>query len=326
MKRKVVCVCLNPAVDKNLFVDNLHFGSVNRVPAENIVKSAGGKGVNVAKVITMLSGAEDLPDMTVDDLILTGFIAGPQGDYIMEEMNSLGVAHDFVGVRGDTRTSLNIVDRDRGEETEILEEGFSVGASKCKEFMKKLDKLISDGPSVLILSGGIPSGLNASIYAEIIQMAKQHDSFIILDSSGEAYRLGVDAGPDLIKPNSREMSQLCREKLGDRTVNDEDGQSECAAYLVDNAGIKYVVVSAGPECVRMTSMSGVQEINPPYMQAVNTIGSGDSMIGGISCALASGKDISEALKWGVACGAANTLNVEVGKIDPSKVKEIYETF
>lgn len=315
--RKIICVCLNPAVDKNVFIDSFTVGTVNRVLSENIIKSAGGKGVNVAKVISLLSGDCERFGMPHADFVLTGFVAGLQGDYILDEMNHLGVEHDFVQVRGETRTSLNIVDRFNDEETEILEEGFTVKESRYKEFIKKIKGMLAEDKTVLVLSGGIPSGVPVSVYRDIIEIAKEYDTFIILDSSGEPYTLGLENGPDLIKPNIREIKQIYNPLPGEGTI-------EFAERLRRQNNITNIVVSAGAGVARLISDDGVVEIMPPKVKTVNSIGSGDSMVGGIAYAVAAGFPMNEAVCLGVACGASNATSSLVGMVDPAVVKELYD--
>lgn len=317
MTKKIICVCLNPAVDKNVFIDSFTVGTVNRVKSKNIVKSAGGKGVNVAKVISMLSGDCERFGMPHANFVLTGFVAGLQGDYILDEMNHLGIEHDFVQVRGETRTSLNIVDRFNGEETEILEEGFTVKESQYKEFIKKIKGMLAEDNTVLVLSGGIPSGVPVSVYRDIIDIARDNDTFVFLDSSGEAYLLGLEAGPDVIKPNIREMKQIFNPLPGEEAMDFADRMRR-------ENHIGNIVVSAGAGTVRLVSDNGVETITPPKVETVNTIGSGDSMVGGIAYAVAAGFPMKEAVCLGVACGASNATSSLVGMVDPAVVKELYD--
>ena len=47
---------------------------------------------------------------------------------------------------------------------------------------------------------------------------------------------------------------------------------------------------------------------PPPVNRKSTVGAGDSMVAGIVFYLSIGKEISEAVRYGVACGTAATMN------------------
>jgi 6-phosphofructokinase 2 len=49
-------------------------------------------------------------------------------------------------------------------------------------------------------------------------------------------------------------------------------------------------------------------IKPPEVKRKSTVGAGDSMVAGIVYYLSMGKDIVDAVKFGVACGTAATMN------------------
>lgn len=66
----IITVTLNPAVDKTVEVDNCTINTVNRI--SSIKLDAGGKGINVSKVVKGLGG----------ESISLGVLAGGTGEYI----------------------------------------------------------------------------------------------------------------------------------------------------------------------------------------------------------------------------------------------------
>ena len=75
MKPRILTVTLNPAIDKTVKVENFKFGQDSYEDA--IFLSAGGKGLNVSRVLKRL-GIES---------IATGFVGGASGDYIKKQLN-----------------------------------------------------------------------------------------------------------------------------------------------------------------------------------------------------------------------------------------------
>ena len=61
--------------------------------------SAGGKGLNVARIIK-LCGAE---------VKATGFVGGYNGKYLEHLLDEDQIAHDFTEVQGETRSCINIL-------------------------------------------------------------------------------------------------------------------------------------------------------------------------------------------------------------------------
>ena len=113
----------------------------------------------------------------------------------------------------------------------------------------------------------------------------------------------------MIKPNIDEAKRLCNREL--TTIDDvANAAMECV-----QKGAEIVVVSMGKHGAVAATKDEVWQAIPPKIKAISTVGSGDSMIAGISIALASGKSLSEALALGSASGAATALSsgVEMGK-------------
>ena len=154
-------VTLNPAVDKTVEINDFKVGEVNRI--SSIRLDAGGKGINVSKTIKALDGSS----------IATGFLAGHNSDYIKDCLNRMQVLHDFLFVKGETRTNLKVVDRRNKTNTDINEPGL---IEVTEEDLSLLEhKILSDmsKDDILILSGSVPSNVPVGIYREWIEKANK---------------------------------------------------------------------------------------------------------------------------------------------------------
>jgi fructose-1-phosphate kinase PfkB-like protein len=85
-----------------------------------------------------------------------------------------------------------------------------------------------------------------------------------------------------------------------------------------------VIVTLGRDGAVTATPDGGWWARPPDIQAVSPVGSGDSLLAGVTVALLDGLPFAEALRLGVACGAANTLTIGTGNIRLADVAAIRE--
>lgn len=125
---------------------------------------------------------------------------------------------------------------------------------------------------------------------------------MIVDSSGEALHLALEAGVYLIKPNMRELGELANHEIAD-----EVGLERMAMRMVERGQIEVVVVSLGAAGALMVSKDGYEYFRAPTVPIKSKVGAGDSMVAGIVMSLAQGKTLREAVRFGVAAGAAAVM-------------------
>lgn len=308
--RSMIVVCLSPAIDRNYKVPSLVLGNMHR--CDNPILSPGGKGVNVARVLSLL-GAQ---------VRCIGFFAGENGQYIIRNLQQHNVLVDVISLKGETRNSINILDAATGRETEILEAGPMVYPAEMESFLNRFRQILSQetSPPIVIFSGGIPQGLPTTTYEDLILIAKQYRADCFLDSSSEALSFGAKAKPSLIKPNMRELSCLTghlfdKNKGIDRQFLTEIHQK---TRILD---IPLVAVTLGGDGAVLCIENKVFYAHPLSIQTVNTIGSGDSFTAGLAFAMANQYSWRRMLELAVACASSNALFEQVGFIDNQQVKD-----
>lgn len=297
----ITSVALNPAVDKIYFVDNFEPGRMYRV--RQMVKTAGGKGVNVARVARMLG----------ENVRLTGFKGGETGNWLESQLKKLGVVTRFVEVSGETRTNNNIIDRVRDSETEVLEPGPFISGEDMEKFMEVYKEALSDS-KVVVLSGGLPQGVPACCYKALIEEAKNFNIPVILDSGGDALKEGIKAKPNVIKPNLRELGSLIQKEIRDMDEIVE------ALKEINADGIDISMVSMGDKGAVLCTKDLCLRVKVPHVETVNTIGSGDAMVAGFAAGLARDKTMEECLRLAAACGVSNARFLEIGVVDKNEVE------
>lgn len=306
----MIVVCLSPAIDRNYKVPSLTLGCLHR--CENPVSSPGGKGVNVARVLSLL-GAQ---------VRCIGFFAGDSGQYIIRNLQQHNVLVDAIELKGETRNSINILDASTGQETEILEAGPMVYASDMEHFLSRFRQILGQEttPPIVIFSGGIPQGLTPKAYQDLIEIAKEYKADCFLDSSGEALLNGVKAKPTMIKPNQRELSQITRQIFERKESGVEKDFLVKIYHETRILGIPVVAVTFGGDGAMVCVENKVFYAHPVSIQPVNTIGSGDSFTAGLAFAIASQYTWKRVLELAVACATSNALFEQVGYIDMEQVK------
>ncbi|RXE58889.1 1-phosphofructokinase family hexose kinase [Acetivibrio mesophilus] len=297
----ITSVALNPALDKIYFVDNFEPGKMYRV--REMVKSAGGKGVNVARVSRMMG----------ESIRLIGFKGGEAGNWLELQLKKLGVCTGFVEVCGETRTNNNIIDRERDNETEVLELGPFISGEDMERFMTVYKEALADS-KVVVLSGGLPQGVPANYYETLIEAAKPFGVPVILDTGGEALSEGIKAKPHVIKPNLRELSNLVQKELKDM------GEILEVLRRINADGVDIAMVSMGEQGAILSTKDSCIRVKVPSVAVVNTIGSGDAMVAGFATGLARSETLEECLRLAAACGMSNARFLEIGVVDKNEVE------
>ena len=301
----ITTVTLNASIDKAYVMQEaIENGTVMRV--KEVRNTAGGKGLNVAK-IAVICGAE---------VLATGFAGGFNGHYLESLAAESHVATRFCHVEGETRSCINILDPKYGS-TEYLEPGFSVKEEDLARFLTEFPGVIGKS-TVVTMSGSAPVGIPSDIYRRMTDLAKAAGAKVILDTSGDYLKEGLQGRPFMIKPNEDEIEAL----LGIR-AEDPEAVFRAASELRVKYGIPWVVISLGGNGAVLSCDEGVFHGLPPKLDPVNTVGCGDSMVGAFAVALERALSPREALRYAVAVSAAAAMSPLTGDYDPAVFEEIY---
>ncbi|MBK8987046.1 MAG: 1-phosphofructokinase [Chloroflexi bacterium] len=281
----IYTVTLNPAVDKEMVVPQIVFDAVLRAGVTRL--DFGGKGFNVSRMLKSLGA----------DSTAVGFAGGKSGELLRDGLEGLGICTDFVWVGGETRTNVSIVTEPATHYVKANEPGPTISAEELAELRRKVGLLARPG-DWWVLAGSLPPGVTTAVYAHLIADIQAVGGRVILDTSGEALGLGCAARPFLAKPNDVEAHQLTG-----LPVNNP-AEIAAAAQAMQANGVDNVVVSLGKAGALLVDGRSVWRAISPTIQERNPIGAGDSMVGGLVYALSQGHSVAEALRWGIACGAA----------------------
>ena len=298
----ILVLNLNASVDKRYMLDEFVPGTVMRAPS--VSNTAGGKGIHVARVASLLG----------EETLTTGFLGGKTGEFIEERLRRVGLAGDFVKVAGATRSCLAFLTRDGGQ-TEVLEPGPEISREELAAFREKYTALLARA-DVVAASGSLPCGVPTGFYAVLVEKARVAGVPFLLDTSGKPLAEGIDARPDFIKPNQEELAAL----LGYPVETAEDALQ--AARTLSRRGVRLVCVSLGAAGSIACHEGRCYRVRVPKIDCKNPVGSGDSFVAGAATALARGEDTQSILRLAAACGTANALEAESGFVRPDAVRAL----
>ncbi len=302
----ILCVNPNAAIDKTVQVENFHLNAIHRPSFE--LALPGGKGCNVARVAKALG----------QQPVVTGWVGGHAGRFIEEGLRAEGIGAAFVHTQVESRTCLSILDPSVGTMTEIYERGRPVTESELQAFYDLFGDWLQR-VEMVTLSGSLPPGVPSDFYARLIHLANEAGVRTILDSSGEALRAGFEVGrPFMLKCNRSELCELAGEPLN------ELADFVRVAQVLAARQAACVVVTLGAAGAVAAADGRVWLAQSPVIQSVSAVGSGDAVLAGLACGLTSGQSFEDALRLGIAAGAANTLQVGAGRLARAEVDALYE--
>lgn len=302
----IYTVTLNPAVDKTVEINDFSAGKVNRVSSVRL--DAGGKGINVSKVIASLGGGS----------IAMGILGGASGSFIKDYLDYRGIDNDFIFIDGETRTNLKVVDSLRGTNTDINEPGPIVN-SNCLDMLlqRLLDRVRED--SIVVFSGSVPDNVDKTIYARWIEAVKLKGATTVLDADRELLKNGIKAGPYLVKPNIHELGQLF-----DTAIVEARQAERYARQLVIDFGIELAVVSLGDKGALFVDKTRSLLAHGLNVDVKSTVGAGDALVAALAYSIDSGAGFEEAARLATACSAANVTTSGTQAADRSLIDELQE--
>lgn len=297
----ITTITFNPSIDRMYRVSSMNIGEVQRVVSAKA--TAGGKGINVTKVCKILQ----------EEPLAMGFLGGYNGEFIKEELRKLDIKNKFTKINQETRNCLNIITDDKVS-TEFLEKGPILEDGDLEKFENDI-KEVMKSTKILVASGSYCQNIPLDYYEKIGNLCRENNVKFILDTSGEALKVALKSKPYLIKPNTDEIKQLLNIDIESR-----DEVISAGKKLIE-MGAENVCISLGKDGMIYLNAEEVYEAKVPKIEAVNTVGSGDSTIAGFSVGILRGYEIKELLKLSNACGISNALNIETGFVSLEEVEK-----
>jgi 6-phosphofructokinase 2 len=287
--RSIVTLTLNPAIDGACEAQAV--GPTHKIRTSNDRYNPGGGGINVARVVKRLGGKA-----------LAVYMAGGATGAVMD---SLLDEHDIdrcrIDITGHTRISLNVHERTSGLEYRFVPEGPEISAAEVQACVDAMATIYCD---FLVISGSVPRGAPPALYADLAATCVKRGARIVLDTSGPALGAALGGGNIfLVKPSRGELEKLVGRSL--RTISDIE---TAARNLIATGQCENIAVTLGHEGALLVHKGGTFHLPALPVNASSAVGAGDSFVGGMVFALASGNSIEDAFRLGLAAATATVLS------------------
>lgn len=286
----IVTLTPNPSIDRTIALsERLERGGLIR--STTMHDDAGGKGVNVARVVRKA------------DLLAVAVLPGDHDDPLLAKLRELQVTHRAVPTGTPSRINLTLAEPD-GTTTKINAPGHNIEPVHLSQLIKEVARE-AVGARWAVLSGSLPPGVDPGWYVDVIDAIRDEGLRIALDTSGEPLKAAVDKAAthlDLIKPNSDELSELVGTPAADIEADLDVARASIQPLL--DRGVSKVLLTLGSKGAFLATTDGSWFAPAPAVQARSTVGAGDSALAGYLIGDLSGFAEPKRLSLAVAYGSA----------------------
>jgi len=302
----IITLTMNPTIDTS--------SSAEQVIAEQKIRckqphdDPGGGGINVSRAIKRLGGQSKAfyP------------VGGWYGEKLKELLDDEGVEHVPMFIEGSTRQDLIILDEGTKQQYRFQMPGPNLKPEELDAIRKKISD-VSPKPKYVVASGSLPPGVPVDFYASVGELANEFGARYIVDTSGEALFRAVHAGTYLLKPNLKELQALAQQE-----VHDESQIETAANRVLQNGKAEVLVISLGSSGALLVTHDGYEHMRAPTVPIASRVGAGDSMVAGIVLKLSQGESLENAVRFGVASGAAAVMTPATELCRREDAERLYE--
>ncbi len=286
----IVTLTPNPAIDISTSVDEVV--PIRKLRCAAARRDPGGGGINVARVARRLGSA-----------VLAIYPAGGvTGELLRRLVAGEGIQSVALSVVGETREDFTVLDRNSGKQYRFVMPGSSLSETEWRACLNALE-VMAPAPPFIVCSGSLPPDVPDDFYARVARCAKTRGSKVILDTSGKPLASALQEGVYAVKPNLRELQELANMPL-----TDEQSWLAAARQLIASGSAEIIALTLAEKGALLVNRDDALRASISDVNVVSTVGAGDSFVGGLVWALASGHSDIEAFCWGVAAGTAAVLN------------------
>jgi tagatose 6-phosphate kinase len=298
----ILCVTLNPCLDKTLTVPPWHPGDLVR--GVSVREVVGGKGNNVSRALRRL-GRRPRP---------VTFLGGPAGAFCEallrneDELDPLTIPTE-----APTRVILTVRTQSSADQTAFFDPDPSVTATEAETMLHQLEQVLSEGVAALTLSGSSPAPSTHGLFSDLISLARARRIPVFLDTYGPALDAIWGFWPTALQLTRREAAAHLRKPR----PSDEDVDGLLHNWA--RHGVVCGIITDGPNPVSIQLRGRRYRAVPPRIKPVNPIGSGDALLAGLVDGWLQGLEPEPLLRHALACAVANALVWDAGAIDPAEV-------
>lgn len=302
----IVTITANPCIDKSTTFSGLK--PDKKLRCSNPKFEPGGGGINVSRAIHKLNGKS-----------LAIYPAGGYtGIFLKELLQKDNIDSIVINTKEHTRENFVVVDEATNNQYRFCMPGPILLENEWQECLHKIE-LIKDA-EYIVASGSLPRGVPEDFFARIAAIAKDNHAKLILDTSGAPLKYALEEGVYLWKPNLGELSYLsdCDELI-------EETALVAAKKMIAKCMAEVIVISLGAAGAMLITKDISERYKTPVVPRKSTVGAGDSMVAGIVLSLSKGATLPQAVKYGIACGTAATMNLGTELCKQEDVEKLYKS-
>lgn len=299
----IITVTVNPCIDKSSSIDRLIPEKKLRCAAPKF--EPGGGGINVSRAIQKLGGNST-------PVYLGG---GPVSVMLQQLLEKENIYPRIIPIKDNTRENFIVHETSTGNQFRFGMPGPMVTESELQQCIDLVAGIRAD---FVVASGSLSPNVPVEFYAKLGNAVKQNNTKYIVDTSGEAVKHALQQGVYMWKPNLGELSSFA----GYSELTD-DTAAEAARKVIADKYAEVIVVSMGPAGAMLVTEKLIERIAAPVVKKKSTVGAGDSMVAGIVYSIANGKSLKEAVRYGVMCGTAATMNYGTELCKKEDVENLY---
>lgn len=294
----IYTVTFNPSIDYIMFTNGFEIKGLNR--ATSTYKFAGGKGINVSRVLKTLG----VPSTAL------GFAGGFPGEFIAQTLEESQIKTDFIKVDEDTRINVKLKS---GDETEINAPGPSITDDQFLALLNQIKQTTKE--DTVIVAGSVPKSIPSDAYAQIAEITQSTGAKLVVDAEKDLVNTVLKYQPLFIKPNKDEL-----EEMFDMTVESDQDVVKYGREILKEGAQSVIISLGGDGAIYIDKTRSIKAQNPKG-QVVNTVGSGDSTVAGMVAGLESGLSLEDSFQQAVASGTATAFTEDLATIeDIEKIK------
>jgi len=304
MNTEIITVTFSPCIDRYTEVPELFPDKKLKCTMPEL--QPGGGGINVARAIKKLEG----------EACAIYPIGGYTGQFLQQLMDKENISSLVVKTQRETRENFIIREQSSNRQYRFGMPGNFLTGDEWKRFLFTIN--CAGKANYLVVSGSLPSDFPGDIFVRLHNAASRKNARLIVDTSGPALTLALQAGVFMLKPNVSELATVSGGKL-----DNDKAIEEAARAIVLKYNCEIIVVSLGVRGALLVTREISQWFTAPIIKSVSSVGAGDSMVAGMVLALSRGYSLSDAIQKGIASGAAATLRPGTGLCDKTEVDRLY---
>jgi 6-phosphofructokinase 2 len=285
----IVTITINPAVD--IFVSTAKIEPTRKMRTSAPKRDPGGGGINVARVAFRL-GAKVTAIYPA---------SGAIGRLLTRLLEREGITSIVTPSHAETRENFTAYEDESGEQFRFVLPGSPLHRAEWEAMLYELEH-IETKPKFVVASGSVPPGVPADFFAKVAAIAKKLGAKPLIDTSGAALKAAIDEGVYLAKPNLNELIDLCGKPL-----DSEKARIAACRDMIKSGEAEVVALTLGDQGALLVTRDGVWRAGAMQIEAVSTVGAGDSFLGGMVAALAAGEPLDKAFRVAVAAGFAAVM-------------------